>query len=92
VCVSDQEFDLDILVKRAPTGIESAPEPSQVGKNLFYYYGPGGGGVDYPDVYYFNLRGKILAIGFDGPYGNDKTPTPDTKQIEQKVLRSFQEF
>jgi hypothetical protein len=76
----------------APTGIDSPPEALQIGKNTFRYYGPGGGGVTYADVYYFDLRGKILAIGFDGPYENDKTPTSDTKQIERKVLESFQEF
>jgi hypothetical protein len=92
VCVMNEEFRTDTLVKMAPTGIESPPEPLQTGKNTFYYYGPGGGGVEYPDVYYFNLRGKILAIGFDGPYENSKTPTLETKQMEQKVLKSLQEF
>jgi hypothetical protein len=88
----DEEFRTDTLVRMAPTGIDSPPEPFQIGKDTFYYYGPGGGGVTYPDVYYFNLRGKILATGFDGPYENSKTPTPETKQMEQKVLKSFQEF
>ncbi len=76
----------------APTGIDSPPKPIQIGENTFYYYGPGGGGVDYPDVYYFDLGGKILGIDFDGPYENEKTPTPATKQMEQRVLKSFQEF
>ncbi len=48
--------------------------------------------MDYPDVYYFDLGGKILGIDFDGPYENEKTPTPATKQMEQRVLKSFQEF
>jgi hypothetical protein len=76
----------------APTGIDSPPEPVRIGKNTFYYYGPGGGGVSYPDGYYFNLRGKILVIDFDGPYENDKTPTLETKKMELKVLASFREF
>lgn len=76
----------------APTGIESPPEPFPVGKNTFYYYGPGGGGVSYPDGYFFDLRGKLLVIDFDGPYENEKTPTPETKQMERKILESFQEF
>jgi hypothetical protein len=92
VCVLDEDFRAAALVRMAPTGNESPPEPIRIGKNTFYYYGPGGGGVSYPDVYYFNLRGKILLIDFDGPYENDKTPTPETKQMEQKVLTSFQEF
>jgi hypothetical protein len=79
-------------MKMAPTGYDSPPEPVRAEKNTFYYYGPGGGGASYPDGYYFNLRGKILLIYFDGPYENDKTPTPATKKIEQKVLVSFREF
>ena len=92
VCTLDENFDLTALVNGAPTGIDSPPEPRVIGRNTFYYYGPGGGGVSYPDGYYFNLRGKVLAIDFDGPYENDKTPTPETKQMEQKVLASFREF
>ena len=53
---------------------------------------PGGGGASYPDGYYFNLRGKILIIDFDGPYEDDKTPTPATKKLEKKVLGTFREF
>ena len=92
VCVLDEVFQTASLVEMAPTGIDSPPEPVRIGKNTFYYYGPGGGGVDYPDGYYYNLRGKILVIDFDGPYENDKTPTPATKKMEQKVLASFREF
>lgn len=87
-----EAFRPSALVRMAPTGIESPPEPVHAGKNIFYYYGPGGGGVAYPDGYYFNLRGKILVIDFDGPYENDKTPTPETKKIERKVLATFREF
>jgi hypothetical protein len=58
VCVLDEDFRPAALVSMAPTGIESPPEPLLIGKNTFYYYGPGGGGVSYPDGYYFNLHGK----------------------------------
>ena len=92
VCVINEAFSTSSLVKMAPTGIESPPEPVDAGKNTFYYYGPGGGGVAYPDGYYFNLRGKILVIDFDGPYDNDKTPTATTKKMEQKVLATFRIF
>ena len=47
----------------------------------------------YPDQYYFNLKGKTLRIGFDGPYEDGiKTPTAEAKETEQKVLESFREF
>jgi len=92
VCVLDEDFRPAALVKMAPTGFDSPPEPLRMGKNTFYYYGPGGGGVSYPDGYYFNLRGKILVIDFDGPYENDKTPTAETKRMETKVLASFRQF
>jgi len=91
VCVLPKAFLLSTLQTMAPTGFESPPEPVRIGKNTFYYYGPGGGGVSYPDGYYFNLHGKILVIDFDGPYESDKTPTPETKKMERKVLASFRE-
>jgi hypothetical protein len=92
VCALDEDFRPGALVKMAPTGFDSPPESQRMGENTFYNYGPGGGGVQYPDGYYFNLRGKILVIDFDGPYENDKTPTPETKKMEQKVLATFREF
>jgi hypothetical protein len=45
VCVLEEKFQPDVLVRMAPTGIDSAPKPIQIGENTFYYYGPGGGGV-----------------------------------------------
>ena len=89
---ADKPFDLESFVSGAPTGIESPPERKQVGTQTFYYYGPGGGAVDYPDQYFFNLKGNALLIAFDGPYINDKTPSPETKQIERQLLQSFQTF
>lgn len=85
-------FDLQSFVETAPSGIESPPEPIRVGQYTFYYYGPGGGGVQYADVYFFNLRGKTLTITFDGPYHGDKTPTPETKKLEPKILATFSTF
>lgn len=74
VSFSDEPFDLQSFVKNAPTGIESPPEPFRAGQNTFYHYGPGGGGVGYPDGFFFNLRGKVLVIEFDGPYIDDNMP------------------
>lgn len=88
-------FDLHSFIKAAPTGVESPPEPLQVGGEKFYYYGPGGGGVDYADQYFFNLKGKTLYISFDGPYGSDaheKGPSYETKQMEIQMLSSFRKF
>ena len=75
----------------SPTGMEDiAPAPIRVGEYTFYYYGAGGGGVSYPDQYFYNLHGRILRIMFDGPYPpDDKSPTGETKEIERKVLASF---
>src|SRR5258708_14736993 len=53
----DNPFDLQRFGETAPSGSESPPSPVQVGEYTFYYYGAGGGGVDYPDKYFFNLRG-----------------------------------
>jgi len=85
-------FDVSALVTRAPTGIESPPQPVRIGSKTFYYYGPGGGGVPYPDQYYFDLHGKTLAIIFDGPYENGRTPSDAAKKMENQVLESFREY
>lgn len=92
VCMTAEKFRLSALVKAAPTGIDGPPDPVRIGDHTFYYYGPGGGGVSYPDQYFFNLRGKTLSIGFDGPYDNDKTPSEEAKIMERKMLASFREF
>jgi hypothetical protein len=63
---------------------------STFGGSTFYYYGRGGGGVAYPDEYFYNLDGNILAIAFDGPYpAHDNSPTAKTKEMEKKILGSF---
>ena len=90
--LEDQPFDLNSLVKDAPTGNDEPPGPVEEGDNTFYVYGAGGGGVEYPDQFFFNFKGKTLYIVFDGPYINDKTPSDETKKIEEKVLASFRTF
>ena len=83
-------FNLEELTKYAPTGVTAPPDPVHFGTNTFYYYGAGGGGVAYPDRYYFNLRGRALEILFDGPYnGKQKSPAPETQAIEKAILSSF---
>jgi hypothetical protein len=82
-------LNLKLLQSGAPTGWDE-PEQVKVGKLLFYYYGAGGGGVSYPDQYFFDLNGHTLTFVFDGPYPPDsKSPTDETKRIEQKMLESF---
>jgi hypothetical protein len=86
-------FDLGPLRHYAPTGLQDeTPEPRQVGSETFYYYGPGGGGVTYPDQFFFKVKGRAFTIDFDGPYTDDKTPADITKQIEGKLLASFRHF
>ncbi|MBZ5704838.1 MAG: hypothetical protein LAN63_05755 [Acidobacteriia bacterium] len=92
VVFEDKPFDLQGFVAAAPTGYDSPPEPFQAGPNTFYYYGPGGGGVAYADQFFYELKGKTLYITFDGPYEGDNTPTPQTKQLERKILGSFHTF
>lgn len=86
-------FHRSALTAFAPTGLEDIP-PKRIHTphEEFYYYGPGGGGVDYPDSYYFGLRGRAYSFEFIGPYDGDKTPAAVTKQIEPKMLASFRGF
>lgn len=75
----------------APTGLDDTePKRIDIGPNTFFFYGPGGGGVDYPDEYSINLQGLILNIQFDGPYDlGSKTPSNEMKQLEPEVLATF---
>jgi hypothetical protein len=86
-------FRLSGLAAFAPTGMEDFP-PRRIHAThaAFYYYGAGGGGVDYPDSYYFGLRGSTYSFQFIGPYDGDKTPSSVTKEIEPKLLASFRAF
>jgi hypothetical protein len=81
------------LTAFAPTGMQDIPPKLiHTTHQEFYYYGPGGGGVDYPDSYYFELRGRTFSLTFIGPFEGDKTPAAVTKQIEPKLLASFRRF
>ncbi len=86
--LTNKRFDLDSLKDHAPMGYEEPPPAVQEGDNTFYAYGAGGGGVEYPDQYFFNFRGKTLYIVFDGPY-QGKSPTEETEKIESQMLTSF---
>jgi hypothetical protein len=82
-------FNLSRLIPEAPTGVISPPTRRHYGPNVFYYYGAGGGGVAYPDRYYFNLRGRDLQIVFNGQYSNSKSPNAETQADEKIILSSF---
>ena len=88
----DEGFSLSKIRQNfAPTGFEDIdPEAKKIGANTFYYYGAGGGGVEYPDKYFYDVNGKILAIAFDGPYENSKTPTDEMKMFETEFLATFE--
>jgi hypothetical protein len=88
----DEAFDLQALVRSAPTGVEFPPEPFVVGPHTFYYYGPGGGGVSYPDQFFYDLRGKTLSIDFDGGYDDGRTPSEKIKRLERQVLATFRTY
>lgn len=92
VSLEDEPFNLESFVAGAPTRIDGPPERKQFGPEAFYYYGPGAGGVGYADQYFFDLKGKTLLIIFDGPYINDKTPSPETKDLEERLLQTFRTF
>jgi hypothetical protein len=91
ILVGTEPFDLQSFVQQAPTGQEGPPEPRDIRGRTFYYYGPGGGGVCYGDQFFYNLRDKPLFIYFDGCI-DDKTPPPETKKIEERMLATFRTF
>jgi hypothetical protein len=88
----NEEFDLQALVRSAPTGVEFPPEPFVAGSNKFYYYGPGGSGISYPDQFFYDLRGKTLSIDFDGGYEDGRTPSDKIKLLERQVLATFRTY
>ena len=92
VMVDTEAWDLNALVKSAPTGQEGPPQPRIIGGQVFYYYGPGGGGVCYPDQFFYDLRGKPLSILFLGPCADDKTPSAETKKLEDQLLGVFRAY
>jgi hypothetical protein len=85
-------FRLKDLTKRAPTGVESPPEAVHAAHAEFYYYGRGGGGVNYSDRYFFAIRGRTFLLDFAGPYTESNIPDPVTKKLEPQVLASFHSF
>jgi len=89
VWYESEAFDLQRFMRTA--GETSPPGPVPVGEYTFYYYGAGGGGVSYPDRYFFNLRGQTLYITFAGPY-NGNTSSPETKRLERELLETFRTF
>ena len=91
VTVANEAWDLQSLMKYGPTGADSPPEPRIIDGQVFYYYGAGGGGVCYPDQFFYDLKGKPLYLAFTG-CTDDKTPPAETKEIEQKVLATFRTF
>jgi hypothetical protein len=86
----DKRFKLEQLDDISRSG--NPPEPTQINGLTFYYDGPGGGGVDYPDDYLFILRGKILHIEFDSPYVNDNHPSEEAKKLEPQLLATFRTY
>lgn len=93
VVANGTRFRPSELTRFAPTGLQDVmPKLIHSGNTDFYFYGPGGGGVDYPDAYYFALRGKTFSLLFWGPYKGDKGPAAETRAIEPLVLASVRRF
>lgn len=91
ITLDTRPFNLStISYFHSPTGWDPdwTPGGPTIGHHIFYFYGAGGGGVDYPDAYFTNLRGKILDIYFDGPY-EGKSPGGETPNLEHKMLGTF---
>lgn len=51
VMLDRRQFSLDAL-RQMHSRADEQPTMIEVGKNVFYYYGRGGGGVSYPDEYF----------------------------------------
>lgn len=90
IALDRRRFDLQGIERYyAHTGWDR-PVSFRINGNTFYWYGPGGGGVTYPDTFLYDLNGRILVIEFDGPYPSDsKSPSEETKSFERVVLQSF---
>jgi hypothetical protein len=92
IMLSKTPFSFDYLLKFAPNG-PVAPTRIQVDSHIFYFWGAGGGGANYPDIYQFDLRRRTLTLMFDGPYDRgEKQPTKETHQMELELLKSLRVF
>lgn len=90
VALDHRRFDLHTIGEHYEHMGWTQPEPFRVGAHMFYYIGAGGGGVNYPDTFFYNLHGRILIIEFEGPYPPDsKSPSDATRGFEKIVLESF---
>jgi hypothetical protein len=89
VALDPQPFDLKTIGQHYEhTGWVEAV-PFHVGGHTFYYIGAGGGGVRYPDTFFYKLHGRTLVIEFSGPYPPaSKSPSEETEGIEKIVLES----
>lgn len=86
-------FRPENLARFAPTGDqENPPQRVHAAHGDFYYYGRGGGGVDYSDDFYFGHRGRTFSIKFVGPFTRSNIPDPETKKLEPEVLATFHSF
>ena len=90
VWLDERPFDLQRLDHI--THSSNYPEERKINGLSFYYNGPGGGGVDYPDDFLFNLQGKILHIEFVGPYYPFNHPSESTRKLEPELLKTFRTF
>jgi len=68
------------------------PVGHPIGRHTFYFFGPGGGGVNYTDDYFVELKGKTLGFYFGGPYVNSNQPSRETQLLEPKILNTFRTF
>ena len=85
-------FRPEDLTRFASPGDEDPPQPIHALHGNFYYYGRGGGGVDYPDTFYFGLPSRTFSIVFNGLYFRSNIPDPETKRIEPEVHATFHSF
>lgn len=92
VVVTEEPFDLQSLARTAPTGTEGPPEPREFNKQVFYYYGAGGGGVDYDHRYFYDLRGKTLIVAFGPATDSGGRPSVKTEEMEPQILWTFRTY
>jgi hypothetical protein len=61
ITIDIRPFNLDVLAQtHSPTGYDPdwIPLAHRIGTHDFCFYGAGGGGVEYPDQYFVNVKGK----------------------------------